>query len=37
LPLHYAACGVAKVEHTRMSESEQAAVCGGNALRLLGM
>ena len=36
LPLHYAACGVAKLEHSTLTADQQAAVSSQNAVRLLG-
>lgn len=37
MPLHYPACGVAKLVHARVSEAVREAVGGGNARRLLGI
>lgn len=37
MPLHYPACGVAKIEHAQISEAARAAVVRANAQRLLGL
>jgi predicted TIM-barrel fold metal-dependent hydrolase len=37
LPLHYPACNVAKLEHADLTDSQHAAVGGGNAARVLGL
>ena len=36
LPLHYAACGIAKLDHTTLSDEQKKAVSWENARRLLG-
>lgn len=35
LPLHYPACNVAKIEHTRLSGERRPAIASGNAVRIL--
>ncbi len=35
LPLHYPACGVAKIRHARITAGQRSAVAGENARRLL--
>jgi predicted TIM-barrel fold metal-dependent hydrolase len=37
LPLHYPACNIAKLIHGDLSDSQRAAVGGGNAARILGL
>ncbi|MCH2127780.1 MAG: amidohydrolase family protein [Pirellulaceae bacterium] len=37
LPLHYAACGTAKLEHSKLTADQLAAVSSQNAVRLLGL
>lgn len=37
LPLHYPACGIAKLEHSELTDDQLEAVASRNALRLLGL
>lgn len=37
LPLHYPACGIAKLEHSDLTDDQQQAVALRNALKLLGI
>ncbi len=35
LPLHYPACHVAKIKHSRLSEEQRSKIASGNAVRVL--